>query len=482
MTADTWRPLSWQARAVRWLLDPGAPDYAAINGGIGCGKSDLLAYLLDMWCRAVPGATCALISDSWPSLKGNNLPYLRAHCIGATESDGGRTFTYPNGSTIELRHYRLAAGAKESANPIEGRTYSLVVVDEAQKVPPVVLDHITGRMRGSPRPCVMGIPRGQRCLLNGRPDRGDWWWERAIGELGGVVFKPATRENPHNGPRYLQRLAARLSPAMFRCVTEGVPAPAEGGVYDGWLESSWPHGNILDGWRYDPTRPVDIGVDFGRRTPAVVYVQRDESQGVDVVFDELAPDECTTPLLVSRILRPWAERWPGVASLYGAAPCPWRIDRAYVDPAGNAGNVHTGASDVAILRRAQGADPGDGLGGGLGCMVVTTTAAERTSVVAGCERLRGAMQAADGTRRLVMTRELWDRGMSAPQGVRTLARSMLAYTWEMAQAKSRGGSDHWSTHHVDALRYWAIGARWAGVAPPVQAPPSFAMARPVPAR
>jgi len=63
-----------------------------------------------------------------------------------------------------------------------------------------------------------------------------------------------------------------------------------------------------------------------------------------------------------------------------------------------------------------------------------------------------------------MTRELYDRGMAAPTKVRTLARSMMQYTWKHAEKKASGGTEHPSTHHVDAVRYRQIGARWGGEA------------------
>ena len=71
----------------------------------------------------------------------------------------------------------------------------------------------------------------------------------------------------------------------------------------------------------------------------------------------------------------------------------------------------------------------------------------------------------------LITRELWERGMSAPAGARTLARSLLTYSWEHADRKSRSGRDHDSTHHCDALRYWCINRRWG---PTSKAPPGLA--------
>jgi hypothetical protein len=456
------RLLPWQVALLRRVLTPGSTTPIAINGGIGVGKSHLLAYILGAVARTRPGSTSGLLSDSWPSLRENNLPYCRQVFGNAARwlaSD--RVFEFANGSRVELRHYDLAAGHDESRNPIEGRTYAggVVILDEAQKVSQVAFKHMTGRARGEVAD-LNGHMWPTRVILCGRPNAGTWWWEGAAAEAGGIVVKPRTAENPHNGPDYLANLRRAYDEAMFRCITEGAPAPTVGGVFGDWSDKAAPAGNILDGFVYNPALPVHLGVDFGRRTPAVVWVQQQTIGGAlcDVAFDEAAPDETLTPELALAMLAPWQRRWGARPTLYGAEPCRWRIDVAYVDPAGNAKNPQTGATDVGILRRQS--DPGDGLGGGIGALVVTTTAADRVSVSAGLTKLRGAVCPGEGPRRLLMTRELWDRGMQAPAKERTLSRSLMQYAWKHAEAKAGGGSEHPSTHHVDALRYWYIGARW----------------------
>jgi hypothetical protein len=460
--AEPVRLLPWQSDLLRRIVTPGPVVPIAINGGIGVGKSHLLAYILGVVARTRPGSTSGLLSDSWPSLRENNVPYCRRVFGSAAvwkPSDG--VFEFANGSRVELRHYGLAAGHDESRNPIEGRTFAggVVILDEAQKVAPTAFGHMVGRGRGTVND-LNGHAWPTRAVLCGRPNAGTWWWEDAVTAAGGFVVKPKTAENPHNGPDYLNNLRIVYDDAMFRCITEGAPAPTVGGVFDVWTAQAWPAGNVIEGFRYDPARPVHVGLDFGRRTPAVVWLQQQILDGrpVDVIFDETAPDETLTPALVDHITASWARRWPSRADLYGTEPCRWRIDLAYVDPAGNARNAQTGKADVDLLRRTT--DPGDGLGGGVGSLVLTTTDAERVGVGAGLLKLRGSVAASAGHRRLAMTRELWERGMAAPNSVRTLSRALLSYSWKHAESKAGGGTEHPSTHHVDALRYWYIGARW----------------------
>ena len=105
------RLLPWQVALLRRVLTPGSTAPIAINGGIGVGKSHLLAYILGAVARTRPGSTSGLLSDSWPSLRENNLPYCRQVFGNAARwlaSD--RVFEFANGSRVELRHYDLAAG------------------------------------------------------------------------------------------------------------------------------------------------------------------------------------------------------------------------------------------------------------------------------------------------------------------------------------------------------------------------------------
>lgn len=466
-------PLPWQIELYRWALNPRDKRHCAIFGGVGCGKTHGLAKVGALVGLSRPGSRSLLVSDSWPSLRGNNMPELTSSCRDvATWRASDREWHFPDAAVLELRHYQLAATAAESENPLEGRTVTGIgMVDEAQALSPQVLDHLTARCRGSSYD-TSGNRHAPKMVINGRPDAGSRWWLRfaEAHPKQWLILRPQTAENPHNGPEYLLNLATRLDPVMFRCVTTGSEAPVVGAAFAGFEARPWPEGNLLRGFRFDPHREVWLGVDFGRRFPAVVWGQTQVIHGVevDVIFDAVAPNGVLTPQLVGHILAPWRDRWPGRDSLYGVGHGRWRLDLAYVDPAGNSKSPHTGLSDINILSRPVGA-AGDGLGGGLGARIITTTNVDRVPVHAGVTLLQGLMDPAMGHRRLLVTEELWDRDELAPETTRTIRRAIVQFRLEDIDKKAAGKGESRATHFIDALRYWAIAARWGGPAVPFAA-------------
>lgn len=469
-------PLDWQLDLYEWVVNPHDPRrFCAIMGGIGCGKTHALANVAGLVGASRPGSSSILVSDCYPSLEGNNQPELRDALEGLAEwRDKSRRWLFPGNASLELRHYELPENRAESKNPLEGRTITGVgMVDEAQAIRPTVLGHLTGRCRGSSHD-LNGQRFAPKIIINGRPDAGSRWWARAAeaDPANWLLLRPRTADNPHNGVEYLSNLARIYDAAMLRCLTEGTEAPVTGAAFGVFREAAWPAGNVLHGFRFSAHDPVWLGVDFGRRFPAVVWVQTVNIAGhpVDVVFDEVAVDEVLTPQLVTAIRAPWRHRWPGYSDLYGAEQGAWHISRVYADPAGNARQAHSGQSDVAILRRPVNFTGGDGLGGGLGAQVVTTTDPDRTPVHAGVTRLRGLMDPDQGHRSLAITAELWgrDERLQVPEKQRTLRRAILGFRLEDIDAKARGKKESPHTHHIDALRYWGIGHR--GGSGPVSLP------------
>lgn len=464
--------LDWQADVLAWALDPAAPPFAAIYGGIGCGKTWLLSLIADVVSETRPGARSMILSDTFPRLMGNN----QNECIklfpkSAKYNGQSNTWAFDDEgpdempSTVELRYYQLPANRDEASNPLEGRTVNgILIADEAQSMPMQSLKHAIQRTRGHSVD-INGVKHPPKVLFNGRPGAIDWWAKR-VEELGGVVFRPQTADNPHNGPQYVRNIYRDNPRRVADCLTKGTPMPVKGAIYDCMTDDAWPLGNVVHGWQYDHEAPVELGIDFGRRTPAVIWIQQCTIDGleVDVAFDAWGANEKLARDIVAAVRAPWWRRWAGRDELYGVArgePVDgrWRVDTAAVDPAGNATNAQTGKTDIDLLKRRPNADP-DGLGGGLGCRVVKTTDSDRTPVHAGIAKLQGLMDPGAGHRKLLITAELMERGLNAVAGERTLIRSLLTYSWEHADRKSRSGRDHDSTHHCDALRYWCINRRW----------------------
>lgn len=270
----------------------------------------------------------------------------------------------------------------------------------------------------------------------------DAWWMKAAEKLGprGCTLYATTHVNAANlDPNYVENLRATLSPEMFASRVENVPFAPVGQVLNNWSPDSWPRGNVIDGWQVDRSRPVRIAVDFGRRSPAVLFVQSSvvDGQQVDVVFSELMPDDCLVGDLCARI-NAEAARW-GV-----------RVEAGAGDPAGKAVNDQTGVDSINYLARSQSQ-------GGVGVRLRYETDPIKRHVPNGVERLRRRILGSDGVRRLVVTREMWDRGDRA--GGRTLRRCVEGYRYP-----EKGGDeplkDGVNDHGIDALRYDAICWHW----------------------
>lgn len=464
--------LDWQKEFLEEVLDPTGPDRVAVYGGIGCGKSALLAEALFIVAMTRPESISLISSDNRENMTAISIRDCRKAFGSAAEYVGPphSEFRFKNDSIVQTRAYRLPGTYDESKNPFEGRTVNgLLIVDEVQKLPVKVFDHADDRTRGVSRDGLANYY--PKVILNGRPGAIDWW-PKKVGRLGGAVFRPKTSDNPHNGPRYYAKLREGKTLREFLCLTEGAPMPLKGACYDIFEAEAWPLGNLLDDFEFDPTLPVTAGLDFGRRFPAVVFLQsvkRTIPHGVrvvlevpgrsalevdlpggmvvtlDVVFDELMPDGVLTPDLIRHI----NARGYDLASVA-------------TDPAGGVENDQTGQANIKLLKRAKTGSFKDGLGGGLGCRVLWTHDAEKTSVTGGILRVQGAMCDANGIRLLVVARDLWERGKTAPPEQRTIYADLQKYTWDHVLRKGRGrvsaGDD--PSHGPDALRYWFINYRW----------------------
>jgi hypothetical protein len=480
----------FQGDFVEWGVDPASPDRCAVYGGVGCGKTygiALLAYVVSM---SRPGAYSLLTTDTTESLRDLLLPEcekafggwkLRADgsvvlvldqsdvLVGegevllcppaATWHDRDRTWRFTNGSTVKLRYYDLKSTQNEAQNPIEGRTVTgVLLADEAQKLPPKLIDHAEERTRGTRRDAVGNVHPPKLAII-GRPGAIDWW-PRAVKARGGVVMEPRTRDNPHNGPRYLEKLREGRTPAQFHCIIGEGPAPVEGAAYEGFKTVAedggpayWPHGNLIRAAVCDGPGEVTLALDPGFGNPAVLFVRhvrlllgppwRAREVTVHVVLDDLGGglEETTTPHLVQAIQRRLDQRQ-------------WTARTLIADPAGLARNAQTGQSDLAIFARPR-TYTHDHLGPGLGVRVVVPRDPARRDVLTGVARVQALICNAEdpALRLLLVTDAHWRHCEAAGTEVRNIRNSLLQYTTAIAEKKRSTGRDHKSTHFADALRY-----------------------------
>jgi len=402
----------------------------AVMGGWNSGKSTGGCFVQSVLSETRPGTTRLAITDTYGRADRVILPILDAWLKprGWTHTESGRLWVHPsNGSRIRVVNYMRASTRASSANPLEGINAADAWMDECQALPAEALQKAQARVgRDGGYPGVI--------ICTGLPVAGAWWVERAekIAADGGTsrVLVAASDVNLHNMPDgWLDQQRRMLSPEEYDAMINAVPRAPTGQVYDNFVARSWPDGNLLDASPDDyRDHDITLAVDFGR-SPAALLIAQDRERGLDVVVDELQPDDVDVYALAELITARW-----------------WRIAHAAGDPAGRSRTDHDNRRSMDELRIALGIPH-----------IRYTHEPERRAIPAGILTLRRLFCAADGHRRMVVLRDVWDRGRH--HGGRSIRRSILGYRYPESGGdvpKKDGVTDH----AMDAARYFAINFRW----------------------
>ena len=450
----------WQLAFLRAAVASGT-EYIAVRGGLGSGKSAGGVYLAEAIATTRPGALIAIVADTGRRV----LDIIHPLCqqifpsAGATYRASDREWHFPNGSIVRLRMY-YGAGQVAGQNPLEGATYTAVICEEAQTLPPDILERAFDRARDYRRDIAGGV-QPPLVVTIGVPSEPCWWVERARElKTQGVkvaIFLPRSADNAEAyGDGWLERRRAVLGEEQFQALYENKPRPATGNIYDCWVPDDGDGGNLVSGWRLEPGMRVAVVVDPGRNKPAIIAAAKDEALDAWVVFDEWSPTQerpaITVPdasaLAEHMLARWWPRRW--------ARCCPRRnvvlVDEVIGDP-----NAKVRETDSRYYHERLALPPPGALQGkrshGFGLPVWLNQDPARKSVRAGIARVRSAMQA----QRLLMTSELWKRGQSAPAGAHTLARSILGYAYrgDGEPERDKGFDDF-----CDTVRYLVTRHLW----------------------
>jgi hypothetical protein len=407
----------------------------SVMAGWASGKTTGGAFVQSVLSAARPGTLRLAITDTYGRAERVLLPTFEKWLTpdGWEHTDAGKLWVNPrNGSQIRVVNYMRASTRASTSNPLEGINAADAWVDECQALPPEVLSKMQGRVgRDGGYPGII--------LCTGLPVAGAWWVEAAEKRDDARVLVARSDANAHNLPEgWLDQMRATLSPEEFAAMVEATPRPPKGQVFDTFVVRSWPDGNLLD---VDPEeyrdQDITMAVDFGRQ-PAVLFIANDQERDLDVVVDELQPDDVDVYQL---------------GDLINARG--WRIAHAAGDPAGKARSDKGNERSLGELRRIVGVPH-----------IRFTHEKERVSIPAGILTLRRLMCSADGQRRLVVCRSVWERGRH--HGGRSIRRSFLGYRYP------ESGGDHpkkdgVTDHCPDAARMWAINFRWfdrSSAAPP----------------
>jgi hypothetical protein len=455
-----FKPNKGQMKFIALWLSKKFP-IVAMCGGWGVGKTRLVAMLCHLSHEDDPGIAGFYVTDSmgrgartiaiemaalleplgWTynhAFKGQPAPHWKS-----PKKHGKQTIVW-------ALSWKRPSGKSMAANSLEGPDCGWGILDEAQVVDSEVGSAMLGRVRS-------GAP-GRLCLL-GKPCYDPWQIRFSESRGGTGFFCPSTvnRENLPNFDDWITALSRREVLENIYCI----PQAPQGAVFDMWSPEEYPKGNVMSpAWRPEPWMRTMITMDFGVRSPSALVISHDPrigKDGADVIWAEANPDRASVFDLCA-MLRKGVPSFgiPGIWPAYrehdlpaGSIPC----HAAYGDRAGrnmrDDQNMTSAITDVQLAPAA----------GGLGLRVAYTDQPGRIDINAGIRLLWRLMETNAGDRRLLCSSQLWNYGTQS--GGRSFAKSITNYRWQTG-SKDIPKKDGVHDHACDALRYWAINARWAG--------------------
>lgn len=214
-----------------------------------------------------------------------------------------------------------------------GRKYKLAVIDEAAFVP-----DMRDKWEQQIRPCLADLQGGAWFVSS--PNGHNYLytlWERGqdSDHPEWASWQLPTWLNPCIRSTEIDEAKATSDESNFRQEWGAEFVVRSGAVFPSFRRDR--HVRALE---INHALPIHIGVDFGFRTFAAVLFQM-TSQGEIHIVGELLATECTTEEAVRRLVGlPFGNGKP-FGQCVGTVGC---------DPAGDARNLHTGRSDVSIVR------------------------------------------------------------------------------------------------------------------------------------
>jgi hypothetical protein len=295
---DSYKPHAYQ-------LEPlcASEQFIAFCAGLGTGKTSVGAVFSVETLLLNPGGTM-IIGAPWNrTLKQSTLPMLDAVLPAwlvrppRHRSDAARHARKDDAGFYE---FRLVNGSRAVALTMEekSRAYDAISginavgywLDEGAFCSVKVHQRLVQRMRKASAPVRRGI------ITTTPPVHLGWMYdvfETTKPELRHKFrrFRASTRQATHLPPDYLPNLLDTLSEVEISIMVDGNFEVASGVVYAKEVSLDIEKDSWLD-WKYDPSRPVYLGVDYGFRKSAAVWYQPSSPDGEDLVlFDELIAED-----------------------------------------------------------------------------------------------------------------------------------------------------------------------------------------------
>lgn len=458
MAHDPFTPNAFQRKALAlWLKRH--PVVAAM-GGWGCGKTHLIAQVMQLQAETQPEVDGFYVTETYGTGQGSVGEILTSVLgpLGWRYRDGAIKLwqSPPMGPErrrvkVFVRSYKRAAAKDRAANSLEGLNCGWGIADECNQLPG---DEVATAMQGRIR-----VGRHPQIMLLGKPSGSPWWLRFAERTPGGVSFRASSYANRENIPNF-DSWVAGMSRRSYLENVMCEPQQPEGAVLHEWLAAPYPEGNLApEGWRPPEGAVTYAAMDFGIRHPVLLGITHDPELDADVVWLDVAPDDATTADVCRLALR---SVWP---ASHGRRDGLVPLHRGCGDKAGGSRRTD-GRSDFAdVARRPE--------EGGLGLSLRRVTMPDRVDVLNGIDALqRLVCDPHTGQRRLLCCPRLWRAGLDVPY--RSLAKSILGYRWSPGAKGAVPLKDGIHDHHIDTLRYHAINWRWpqADLMGGLYAPPS----------
>lgn len=421
----------------------------ALRAGWGSGKSYALGTIARL--AGEQGANVLWVTDSGSRIETVVQPVCEAllRPMGWRWESVKRRWS-KGGAAIWLRSYFRPNTKSAESNSVEGSNVSVALIDETQTFRDAeVIRKLFGRSRSGPvAPCI---------VMAGLPVWNPWWEDEArkLGPKGCVVHGTSYDNRANLRPEWFADALETLGRREFDAMLLNRPQPPEGQIYDTWRPESWPEGNIIDGWAWEPTMRTVWAIDFGKHRPSALLFAKDPGLDAWVLCAEVNPRRSQTlaPDLASDMLR---VAWPRYLGAQRPAGVPYLFDDAVADPAGKASRTDVETSDLDTLAELPAGIGVEGCAGiGLRPQILDGRSedyADRNSVRSGIVRTRRAME----RQRILCTREVWQAGLDLPAGARSFARAVMGYRRNAIGEPVKGdGNDD----VMDTVRYLV---RWPG--------------------
>jgi len=258
---------AWNHKQAEFLES--TEKYVLLLGGAGSGKSLALVWWCILQALNHPGSRGVILRMSYPALRDSTKrTFMEAVPVSVVakevKSEGRESITFINGSTIDFRAF-------DSPLKLGSQEFDYIGADEVIELDDGIFRTLTTRLRGKRG------PRRMACATN-PPDESSFlyhWWEEeplqrpSLRTERRVIHSSAYDNAAHLPPDYIEQLE-RLPPAYKERFLYGRWGP----LFD--EQPVFPEFDVerhMAHLQYDPALPLIRGWDFGRRSPACVWLQ-----------------------------------------------------------------------------------------------------------------------------------------------------------------------------------------------------------------